>query len=125
MSPAFILITPDPIPPQPPLFPQNGENGALCEFWGIVRGEEKGLRVSALQYDSYKPMAYKEIQKIIKTLLKTYPCRNIKVIHRIGIVPVGEASLWISVQGKHRQEAIQFIDQFIIEMKKNVPIWKK
>ncbi len=120
-----IQITQAPILPPPLPFPADGTFGAVCEFYGVVRGEEKGATITQLYYESYQSMAEKEMQKIGNALFLKYPCHRVEVIHRIGAIPAGEPSLWIRTVGKHRQESIRFIDEFIVLLKENVPIWKR
>jgi molybdopterin synthase catalytic subunit len=49
----------------------------------------------------------------------------LRVVHRIGLVAAGEASLWIEVVAPHRGEAFAACQFLIDEMKRVVPIWKK
>ena len=119
-----IKISEEPILPTQIQFPADGTYGALSEFYGIVRGNEKGVKIDRLYYESYSSMAEKEIQRICETLFLQYPCLQVEIIHRIGTVPAGEPSLWIRSIGKHRQESLRFIDEFIVQLKEKVPIWK-
>jgi molybdopterin molybdotransferase len=46
------------------------------------------------------------------------------VIHRIGVVPVGEAAIYVGIAGRHRAEAFALLGEFMDRLKKDVPIWK-
>jgi molybdopterin synthase catalytic subunit len=46
-------------------------------------------------------------------------------IHRLGWVPVGEASLFVRVLSAHRGEALRFLAEAINRLKTDVPIWKR
>ncbi len=120
-----IEISEKPIAPPPISFPTDGSFGALSEFYGIVRGTEKGDLIAHLSYECYQSMAEKEIRTISEALFLQYPCLSVEIIHRIGTVPVGEPSLWVRTIGKHRQESLRFIDEFIVLLKEKVPIWKR
>ena len=53
-----------------------------------------------------------------------HPVEDVTIIHRLGWVPVGEASLHVRVQAKHRGPALAFCGALIDRMKEDVPIWK-
>ena len=86
-----IQLTNSPITARFPPAPLTGA-GAWVEFRGVVRGEEDGQPIAALEYEAYSPMAEMEMRRIIAELAGGQPCLFARVIHRIGIVPVGEAA---------------------------------
>ena len=45
--------------------------------------------------------------------------------HRLGVVPVGEASIVIAVSSPHRKEAFVACEYLLEQVKLRVPIWKK
>jgi len=99
--------------------------GAVAEFFGLVRGEEDGGTIAALDYEAYEAMARSEMERILAELSAGYPCHSVQVTHRIGRVPVGEASIWVRVEAKHRAEAFGMLAEFMDRLKRDVPIWKK
>jgi molybdopterin molybdotransferase len=100
-------------------------SGAWLEFRGVVRGEENGQPISALEYEAYPEMAEREMRRILELLSKKFPCLAAKVIHRIGIIPVGETAIYVGVSAKHRGEAIALLAAFMDQLKQDVPIWKR
>src|ERR1700678_2144603 len=88
-----------------PAPPTTRETGARAEFHGIVRENEHGRPIAGLQYEAYIPMADRQIRRILDQLSATHPCQSVWFIHRLGWVPVGEASLYIRVHASHRQPA--------------------
>lgn len=102
-----------------------GAAGAWVEFRGIVRGEENGMPISALEYEAYSPMAEMEMRRIVAALAEKSPCLAAKVIHRIGVIPVGETAVYVGVAAKHRAEAFVLLAQFMDRLKEDVPIWKR
>jgi len=100
------------------------EAGAEVEFRGIVREMENGRAIGGLEYEAHLPMVRKELEKIFDQLNTTAPCQAVWFIHRLGWVPVGEASLYIRVQASHRGDAFQFCMALIDLLKRDVPIWK-
>jgi molybdopterin synthase catalytic subunit len=99
--------------------------GAVVEFAGIVRGEENGRPIAALDYEAYSPMAESVMRRIIEQLNELHECLLVRVIHRIGIVPVGEAAVHIMVAAVHRAEAFAMLTAFMNRLKEDAPIWKR
>ena len=104
---------------------QLGVHGAWLEFRGVVRGEENGQPIAALEYEAYPEMAEREIRRLLEDISARHSCLAAKVIHRTGIVPVGEAAIYLGVAAKHRAEAIALLGEFMDCLKKDVPIWKR
>ena len=98
--------------------------GAWVEFTGIVRGMEEGRAISALRYEAYQPMAENQIRRILDELHAAHPCLRVEVLHRIGVVPVGQAAIYIGVEAIHRAEAFAMASDFMDRLKQDVPIWK-
>jgi molybdopterin synthase catalytic subunit len=103
----------------------DASSGAVVEFAGIVRGEEDGVAIAGLEYEAYEVMARSEMERILGELSGTYPCRSVEVTHRVGSVPVGEASILVRIEAKHRAEAFGMLAEFMDRLKRDVPIWKK
>lgn len=102
-----------------------GSVGAVVEFAGVVRGEEDGAAIAALNYEAYDKMARSEMERIALGLSGQFPCESIEVIHRIGRVAVGETSILVRIEAKHRAEAFGMLAEFMNRVKTDVPIWKK
>lgn len=98
--------------------------GAVLEFAGAVRRIEQGSRISALVYEIYEPMASKTIRRILEKLGESFPCEYVKVVHRHGVVPVGETSIYVRVESEHRGEGLRLMENFMNCLKTEVPIWK-
>lgn len=99
--------------------------GALAEFSGIVRSEENGRDIAALEYEAYLPMAERVMRDIIVEIGCRQPCLFVRVTHRVGIVPVGETAIHIIVASRHRAEAFAMLAEFMNRLKQDVPIWKR
>jgi molybdopterin molybdotransferase len=99
--------------------------GAWLEFRGIIRGEEGGQKISALEYEAYPEMAAREIRRLLQEISARHPCLAAKVIHRVGVIPVGETAICIGVASPHRSEAIALLTEFMDRLKQDVPIWKR
>jgi molybdopterin synthase catalytic subunit len=99
--------------------------GALAEFSGIVRAEENGRDIAALEYEAYSPMAERVMRDIITDIGRGHPCLFVGVTHRVGVVPVGETAIHIVVAARHRAEAFAMLTEFMNRLKQDVPIWKR
>lgn len=103
----------------------NPSDGAVVCFIGRPRNIDNGREVLYLEYEAHQSMAIKELTTIMQKALKQFTINDCIVVHRLGRVEVGQASVVIIVTAMHRKEAYN-ASQFIIdELKKSVPIWKK
>jgi molybdopterin synthase catalytic subunit len=101
------------------------EAGAIATFIGTTRNNNEGRRVIALDYDAYEEMAEAELARLGAEAQKRWPIERIAIVHRLGPVQIGEASVAITVSAGHRQPAFEACRFAIEEIKKTVPIWKK
>ena len=108
----------------PPLWPSR-EIGACLEFQGIVREREGEAAVPGLHYEAYEPMARSVLERHLRELGGLHPCAEVLFIHRLGWVPVGEASLFIRVLSAHRGEGLALLAAAVDRLKQDVPIWKR
>jgi molybdopterin synthase catalytic subunit len=99
--------------------------GAVVTFVGTTRNENAGRSVRRLEYEAFASMAVKEMRGLARQAKKRWPVRKIAMVHRIGVVPVGEASVAIAVSAGHRGEAFDACHWLIDRLKEIVPIWKK
>jgi molybdopterin molybdotransferase len=120
-----IQLTDRPIAEKIPPPGQPGAVGAWLEFRGVVRGEENGQTIHALEYEAYPEMAGREIRRLLQEISARHPCRAAKVIHRVGVIPVGETAIYVGVAAPHRGEAIALLAEFMDRLKQDVPIWKR
>lgn len=109
----------------PPLALASREIGACVEFQGIVRETEGAAALAGLEYEAYEAMAVRHLERIFEELQAVHGCAAVTFIHRLGWVPVGEASLFIRVLAAHRGPALRFCAEAIDRMKRDVPIWKR
>jgi len=103
----------------------DGDCGALVEFTGVVRDKENGQRIAALEYEAYDEMAPRVMRQICESLAVTHPCNAVAIVHRIGVIPVGEAAIYICAKARHRAEAFALVTGFMDRLKQDVPIWKR
>ncbi len=99
--------------------------GATVTFVGTTRDHNEGRRVIRLEYEAYPEMALAEMRKIGDTAQQRWPVDGVAIVHRIGVVPIGAASVVIAVSAGHRRAAFEACHFAIDRLKEVVPIWKK
>ncbi|XP_043495730.1 molybdopterin synthase catalytic subunit [Polistes fuscatus] len=99
--------------------------GAISSFVGTTRDNFENKKVIKLEYEAYEPMALKEMNNICDKIRLQWNIENIAIYHRLGEVPVTEASVIIIVSSPHRQDCLKAVDYAINSLKASVPIWKK
>lgn len=99
--------------------------GAFVTFIGTVRNEHHGRAVERLDYTAYAPMAELEMRKIAHELASRWPIRQLAILHRLGRLEIGEASIVIVLALPHRKESFEALQFAIDRFKETVPIWKK
>ena len=99
--------------------------GGIVVFVGAVRNETKGRKVVQLAFESYVPMALKEMGKIADSLSQKWGILHVAIHHRVGVLEIGEIPVIIAVSTPHRQAAFEACQYAIDTLKETVPIWKK
>ena len=100
-------------------------DGALCLFVGVVRDHHQGRAVARLEYEAYEEMALPLLQRIEDEARRRWPVTALRIVHRLGPLAVGEASVAVAASAVHRGEAFAACQWAIDTLKATVPIWKK
>jgi molybdopterin synthase catalytic subunit len=104
---------------------RDGADGALCVFEGTVRNNTRGRRTLYLEYEAYPAMAVEEMERLASEAVKQFAIRDVRIVHRVGRLEIGEASVVIVVGSAHRSAAFDATRWLIDTLKKRVPVWKK
>lgn len=99
--------------------------GATSVFIGTVRNHHGGRPVEGLDYQAYESMAEAVLRRIVEELEAADPDLRVAVVHRLGAVPVGEASVVIAAASPHRDAATTATRTTLERLKREVPIWKR
>ncbi len=102
-----------------------GEDGAIVNFEGVARNNTKGRATRYLEYECYEPMAVKMMAQIGQEIAKSGQIGRIAMVHRLGKLEIGEASVAVIVTSPHRRAAFDAALEGINKLKKLVPVWKK
>jgi molybdopterin synthase catalytic subunit len=100
-------------------------SGAIDVFIGTTRNATDQRRVLYLEFESHKPMAIRELEKIVDEACNRWPILKAAVVHRLGRVDIGEEAVVIAVSSPHRKAAFEACEYIIDTLKQTVPIWKR
>jgi molybdopterin synthase catalytic subunit len=99
--------------------------GAVVLFLGTTRELTAGRRTVALDYEAYREMAERRLAELESEARRRWPVIECTIVHRLGRVPVAEASVAIAVSTPHRADAFAAGQWLIDTLKQDVPIWKR
>ena len=100
-------------------------DGAVIVFRGVARRFSRGRDVVHLEYEAYPEMAEKVMAEIGDEMKTRWPITEVAIVHRTGVLEIGQASVAIAVSAPHRGEAFAAAQYAIDRLKQIVPIWKK
>jgi molybdopterin synthase catalytic subunit len=100
-------------------------DGAVLVFRGVARRYSRGREVVHLEYEAYPEMAEAQMRAIGAEIKRRWDIDDMAMVHRIGRLEIGEASVVIAVAAPHRGEAFDACEYAIDTLKATVPIWKK
>jgi molybdopterin synthase catalytic subunit len=100
-------------------------NGAVVTFEGLVRDNTRGRLTEFLEYDCYETMALRLMEDLAADIRAKHAIGEIAMVHRLGKLAIGEASVVITVSAPHRKPAFEACFEAINRLKSTVPIWKK
>jgi molybdopterin synthase catalytic subunit len=99
--------------------------GAIVLFVGTTREFTGELRTTSLDYECYPAMAEKKLAELEAEARAKWPIVECAIVHRLGHLGLGEASVAIAVSSPHRGDAFAAGQWLIDRLKEVVPIWKK
>ena len=99
--------------------------GGVVLFLGLTREMTHGRRTTTLHYEAYRPMAVAEMQKLSDEARRRWMLDECHIVHRLGEVPLGEASVAVVASSAHRDAAFAASRWLIDTLKQRVPIWKQ
>jgi molybdopterin synthase catalytic subunit len=104
---------------------QRPEAGAVVLFVGTTRQFTGDRETMELAYEAYRDMASGELRKLEEEARRRWPLVACAIVHRLGVVPLAEASVAIAVSSPHRDDAFEASRWLIDTLKESVPIWKQ
>jgi molybdopterin synthase catalytic subunit len=105
---------------------QRPDCGAISMFIGTTRIDKcGGASVEYLEYEAYRPMADRKLEEIGAEIEERWDVREVFIVHRLGRVEPGKASVAIVVAAPRRGPAFEASRYAIERIKEMVPIWKR
>jgi len=101
------------------------DSGAIAVFLGTTRDHHQGRRVTGLAYEAYEPMALAALTAIEDAARQRHAITPCRIVHRLGEVPLAEASVVVIATAHHRKAAFDACRWAMDELKRTVPIWKR
>ncbi len=122
----MIAITDQPIDVDAAIAAAQSERaGAVNVFIGTVRNHAARQTVVRLEYEAYDKMALKKMEEVAAEARRRWPVEKAAIVHRKGILQIGEVAVVIAVSTPHRRESFEACQYIIDTIKQVVPIWKK
>lgn len=102
-------------------------SGALASFLGVVRAETdtSGRALAALDYTAYEVMAGEQLERLAREALSEFGLDGVRLVHRLGRLSIGEASVAVVTSAAHRAAAFDACRALIERLKADVPIFKR
>ncbi|TMM53898.1 molybdenum cofactor biosynthesis protein MoaE [Maribacter algarum] len=103
----------------------DAQSGGICVFVGTVREFTQGEEVVSLEFETYKKMAIKEMDKIASDAVEKWSLNKVIIRHAIGLKKVEEPVVVVGASSAHRDACFEACRYLIDTLKETVPIWKK
>ncbi|MFK5974787.1 MAG: molybdenum cofactor biosynthesis protein MoaE [Flavobacteriaceae bacterium] len=103
----------------------DAQSGGICVFVGSVREFTKNEEVVALEFETYKVMALKEMNKIASEAIEKWSLNKVLIRHAVGTKVVKEPVVIVGASSAHRDACFDACRFLIDTLKERVPIWKK
>ena len=101
------------------------QSGGICVFVGTVREFTQGEEVVSLEFETYKKMALKEMDKIATDATEKWKLNKVIICHAVGLKKVEEPVVVVGASSAHRDACFEACRYLIDTLKETVPIWKK
>ncbi|TWU23103.1 Molybdopterin synthase catalytic subunit [Novipirellula galeiformis] len=99
--------------------------GAHAWFLGVTRRTTGDRVTQLLSYEAHRPMATQELRRLASEAIKRFELTKLVIVHRLGEVPVGEASVALGCSSPHRKQSFAALPWIMDQLKTDVPIWKR
>lgn len=99
--------------------------GAVIWFEGRTRRRTGETITQTLFYEAYVPMALEQLRRLAQQAVERFELWGVVIHHRLGEVPIGEASVVVGCSSAHRKQALESVAWIMDTLKTEVPIWKR
>jgi molybdopterin synthase catalytic subunit len=99
--------------------------GAHGWFVGVTRRTTAARVTDTLSYEAHRPMATRELEKLADAAVRKFSLHRLVIVHRLGEVPIGQASVVVGCSSSHRPQTFGALSWIMDTLKREVPIWKR
>jgi molybdopterin synthase catalytic subunit len=99
--------------------------GSVVSFVGLTRGDDNGVKVERLEFDSWEDKLENILSEIAKTSIDKFAIKSVLIAHRTGAVEPSEPIVCIHVGSRHRAAGFEACSWLINQLKLQAPLWKK
>ena len=99
--------------------------GAVVVFVGTTRRATGDVITERLEYEAHRPLALACLARLQEETVERFSLEGCGIVHRLGVVEVGEASVAVVVASQHRAAAFAATAWLMDRLKASVPIWKR
>ncbi len=103
----------------------NQSDGAVVHFVGLVRNNNLGRQIQALELEHYPAMTTKALTELVAEARQRWQLGRIRLIHRVGKLSLGEQIVFVGVTSTHRGSAFAACEFLMDQLKTRAPFWKK
>jgi molybdopterin synthase catalytic subunit len=124
----WVALSPDPLPvADASAWAVRPDCGATVTFTGTARDHAPGRPgVHRLEYEAYEEQVVPRLEVLVGEVRARWPAvGRVALLHRTGVVDLGEAAVVVAVSAPHRAEAFEAARYAIDELKRTAPIWKR
>ena len=100
-------------------------SGGIGVFIGVVRDTNEGNAVAEMDYTAFEEMALKQMRGAVAEAREGWALHRVAVLHSVGRLAVGDASVVVAVSATHRADALEACRSIIDAVKDRAPIWKQ
>lgn len=98
--------------------------GALIVFEGRVRNHDGGRGVTGIEYSCH-PSAAEVVEGVAKEIMERHPKVSVAVVHRVGVLAIGDLAMVAAVSSPHRSASFEAIQDLVDTIKIKLPVWKR
>ena len=104
---------------------EHDDSGAHGWFLGVTRRTTGDRVTESLSYQAHRPMAHAELEKLAAAAIQRFELLRLVIVHRLGEVPIGQASVVVGCSSPHRGDTFESLAWIMDTLKQEIPIWKR
>ncbi|MGC9209652.1 MAG: molybdenum cofactor biosynthesis protein [Acidilobus sp.] len=99
--------------------------GAVAIFVGVVRGLNRGERVTELRYEHAGELLEGSLRKIGEEAVERFGLSKVFIAHYVGVRLPGQLTMVVGVSSTSRTQAFPALQWIVDKVKHEAPIWKE